>query len=154
MKSRQVRVLLRASVLLAGALGAIGAGAQEVVQALDQVKAYSANDVLDMTFNDPYRSDDFTRPATPISSTSAFVACKQTSAAGLICLTADEKIVDWSDPLDGASRAELFSCDDITQILDTRATNTCSGMTADELGASWPAGKNKGKTILKVADPD
>lgn len=153
MKSRQLRVLLlRASVLLAGTLGALGAGAQEVVQTLDQVKAYSANDVLDMTFNDPYRTEDFTRPATPISSASAFVACKQTSAAGLICLTADEKIVNWSDPLDGASRTELFSCNDVTKILDTRATNTCTSVTADEIGAIWLAGKNKGKThsLVKV----
>jgi len=153
MELSQLRMLLRTSVLLAGTLGTIGAGAQEVFQALDQVKAYSANDVLDMTFNDPYRTEDFTRPATPVTSASPFVACKQTSAAGLTCLTVDEKVVNWSDPLDGASRAELFSCDDITGLLDTRASNTCTGLTADESGAIWLAGKNKGKThsLVRVA---
>jgi hypothetical protein len=152
MKSRQVWQFIGVSVLLAGALGA---SAQEVVQTLDQVKAFGTNDVLDMTFSDPYRDAGFTlpeSPATPITSGSAFVACKQTSAAGLICLTADEKIVNWSDPVDGASRAGLFSCNDVDRILDVRASNTCTGVTADELGAIWLAGKNKGKThsLVKV----
>jgi len=155
MKSRNVRAVLRASIVVAGALGVSAAWAQEVVQALDQVKAYSTGNVLDMTFNDPYRTQSYTvpeSPAAPITSSSTFVACKQTSAAGLICLTANEKIVNWSDPMDGQSKAELFSCDDIKGILDVRATNTCTGVTADELGAIWLAGKNKGKThsLVKV----
>jgi hypothetical protein len=152
MKIHNVRAWLRASVLTVGALGALGAGAQEVVQTLDQVKAYSANDVLDMTFHDAYRAAPYTRPASPITSSSAFVACKQTSAAGLVCLTADEKIVSWPDAKDGASRADLFRCDDVDRILDVRSSSTCTGVTADELGAIWLAGKNKGKShsLVKV----
>jgi hypothetical protein len=130
----------------------------QVIQTLDQVKVFSQADVVRMPFNDPYRNDDPARTGdalpTGISWPAGFLACKQTSAAGLTCLTKDEWVVNWSDPSDpdGTLDPRLFSCDAFSKLLDERAPNTCTGLTADESGVIWLAGKNKGKThsLVKV----
>jgi hypothetical protein len=125
----------------------------QVIQTLDQVKVLGGQDIVRMPFNDPYRTSENAQP-TGISWPAGFVACKQTSAAGLVCLTRDEWVVNWPDASDPAGTPDprWFSCDALTQLLDDRASNTCTGLTADDLGVTWLAGKNKGKThsLVKV----
>jgi len=150
------------SILVFCGFGATEAWSQErVIQTLDQVKIYGSNalgsdeDVRRLPFNDPYRDvsnpEDQSLP-TGITWPGGFVACKQTSADGLICLTKDEMVVNWPDPAHPTGSPELFSCNDLHDLLDERAPNTCTGLTADESPAIWLAGKNKGKThsLVKV----
>ena len=129
-------------------LGSTEAWSQDaIIQTLDQVKVFGGQDVVRMPFNDPYRTGTGSLP-TGISWPAGFVACKQTSAAGLVCLTNDEWVVNWPDPSDPADTPDpkVFSCDALNQLLDERASNTCTGLTADDAGTIWLAGKNKGKT--------
>lgn len=152
MTTRHSKAVFLACSLVTACLASTSAWSEaKTIQTLDQVKVFGGSDVLKMPFNDPYRESDQSL-STGISWPAGFVACKQTSAAGLICLTQDEWIVNWPDPSSPTSIPRLFSCNDIAKLLDDRAPNTCTGLTADESGTIWLAGKNKGKThsLVKV----
>jgi hypothetical protein len=110
-------------------------------QVLDQVDAFNANVVLEMAFDDPNRTADYSELLDAGDKT--FAACKL-GVNGLYCLETDgagEQVVRyWKEPqsLPNVSTA-LVNCSDATLGLD--GPQPCVGMTVDSFGAIWLAGK-------------
>lgn len=137
---------------LIGAANAWGQASQPD-QILDQVDAFNGGVVLEMSFDDPNRTTDFS--ALLASGGKVFSACKL-AANGVYCLETDgavQVVRYWKDPQSqpGSSSA-LLDCNDAT--LGLAGAQPCTGMTVDLSGALWLAGRKTGPTysLVKVVN--
>lgn len=132
-------------------LGVAGIGAdaqaQTTRQTLDRVDAFSSTAVIEMAFGDANRSRDFIDLGIAGSS---FTDCKLTATDGIFCL--DGKVLrHWRNTRDAQTFVDELSCDDPALGLDTKKSNTCTGMTVDLSGAIWLAGKKANShSLIKV----
>lgn len=134
------------------------ASAQTVTQSLDSTFMHSSDKAAELAFNDPALREPGQREYIDLGIRGADLrACQLTAFDGLFCLDGKD-IRTWPTPSyldDGAAEPESFefvSCTDGTLGLDTRKSDTCTGMTVDFEGNLWLAGKNKGKThsLIKI----
>jgi len=134
----------RTTIALLGCIGfcATVSAADVVFQALDSVKTYSTTSVLDMAFDDPRRSADFIDSGI---SGADFKACQLTAIDGLYCLDG-KSVRHWPNTEDPSVFSTVIDCADPALNLNTKKSNSCTGMTVDLSGTVWLAGKNKGKT--------
>src|SRR3546814_4169908 len=81
---------------------------------------------------------------------SSFSDCKLTATDGVFCL--DGKVLrHWRNTRDALTFVDELSCDDPALGLDTKKSNTCTGMTVDLSGAIWLAGKKANShSLIKV----
>lgn len=144
-----------ASVLMLGAFAAnTTVMAQNPTQVLDTVEVFCPTCALQMKFDDPERMEDDDFELLINQPGADFVACTREPANGFFCLDASDKTVKkWEDTANPAET--VIYCEDPALDLDTRKANTCTGMTVG-LGATWLAGKNKGKSfsLIKVFPED
>jgi hypothetical protein len=138
-----VKGLSVVALLLPGLIGSTVAAAAEVEQTLDQVKVFSTGMVLDMTFNDPNRSSNYTE----VLAAGPLVTCKLTADGGFFCLEG-QAVRAWPNGLQSAENYVLFTCGVQARL----AVTSCTGLTVDDTGRIWLAGKNKAKThsLVKV----
>jgi hypothetical protein len=148
MISRSVKQLLSVSLAgLALVAASIASGQTTVnsIQTLDRVDVYNKTKVLEMEFDDPGRTFDFTALDVTPASTAGFSACQVTATQALYCVDGKE-VVYWPKPAEVAppnstNGQPLFSCSDTVLGLDPIASRPCTAMTVDLSGAIWIAGK-------------
>jgi hypothetical protein len=147
MTTRRVKGLFFVSLLLPGFIGSASAAAPDVVQTLDQVKVFGPSAVLDMTFNDPYRAVPPPQRNFSLSleTSGPLTACKLTADGAFYCLSG-QTVVVWPNGPQSPVSYDLFTCGNSVQV------TSCTGLTADDTGVIWLAGKNKAKThsLVKV----
>jgi hypothetical protein len=117
-------------------------------QTLDRVDVYNNANVLDMEFEDPARTFDFSVfNVTPVT---GFTACQHMSLTGLFCLDG-QQVRRWADPKTATGNGDLvLSCADPTLGFDM-AKGGCTGMAVELSGAFWLAGKKgNGYALIKV----
>ncbi|HZD52553.1 MAG TPA: hypothetical protein VE175_05860, partial [Woeseiaceae bacterium] len=115
-------------------------GRAEVSQILDSVNTHSNTAVLEMQFNDPSRTSDFTN--TGILGTS-FTTCERTAIDGIFCLDGN-LLRHWPDSEDPTQFVDVIDCTDPSLGLDTKKPGACSGMTIESTGAVWFSGRKQG----------
>ena len=147
-------VPLAAIALLAGAV-ASGQSVQ-TIQTLDRVDVYNKTKVLEMEFDDPGRTFDFTALDVTPTSAAGFAACQVTANQALYCIDGTD-VVYWATPSQvvapNTGGQLLFPCTDPALGLDTLSSKPCTGLTVDLSGAIWLAGKkpqSASYNLLKV----
>ncbi len=125
------------SLLFAFALTALPAHAQQgaVVQTLDRVSVFSKSKALEMNFDEAARPPDYTDLGLNGSSR---VACKLTPVGGMFCLDGNT-LRNWPNPKSPGVYVDILSC--TNSALGLSGSSPCSGMTVDDSGAIWLAGK-------------
>lgn len=143
-KKQDVAMNLRmagmAALVLIGLVPAQSAVAQTTVaqQVLDRVFVHDTKSVLNMAFGAVKRPPDFTDLG--IGGT-AISTCTLTAVRGLWCL--DGKVLrNWPNPLQPDSSA-VIHCEDNALGFEKSIPASCTGMTVDESGAIWLAGKKR-----------
>jgi len=151
MHSRARKNAASAALAIFISLGATSAWsqgqAQTTRQTLDRVDAFNSTAVLEMAFDDVNRTKDFINLGIVGAN---FSTCKLTATDGIFCL--DGKVVrHWPNTQDPLTFVDRLSCNDPALGLDTKKTNTCTGMTVDLAGAIWLAGKKASThSLIKV----
>ncbi|HMA11489.1 MAG TPA: hypothetical protein VKO83_06350 [Steroidobacteraceae bacterium] len=115
-------------------------------QILDRVFAYNARSVLNLATGNAVRPPDFTNLGI---SGAAFSTCALTAVNGLYCIDG-KQVRNWPNPMDPGTSSVILSCLDPVLGLDGKS-DTCTGMTVDQSGAIWLAGKKKNShSVIKV----
>ena len=130
-------VSLTAIALFAGA--AASAESVQTIQTLDRVDVYNKSKVLEMEFDDPGRTFDFTALGiAPAAGSTGFSACQVTASQALYCIDGKDVVV-WPKPATATgSGTKLFSCADAALGFDGQP---CTGLTVDDAGTIWVAGR-------------
>jgi len=145
-------------LLVAGLMFAGGASAVTATkQVLDTIAVFgpgTAGSVVPI--DNTQATDDFefkTFEAFASQGASGLRACKLTSNRGLFCIDGQKNVKNWANPTSGEPGVTLFNCSQLNE-LDSKSSETCTGITVDPQGHVWIAGKNKGRThsLLKVKD--
>ena len=134
------------AILFAPVAALQAAQAVPTQQTLDRVFAFDGRQVLNMGTGNAYPAQEFT----PLGiQGSAFTTCTLTAVTGLYCL--DGQLVrNWPNPMDPATSTVVLDCMDGNLGLD-RKGDGCTGMTVDQSGAIWLAGKKRnGFSVIKV----
>jgi len=114
-------------------------------QVLDRVFAFGPNRVIDMATGNAARPPDFTDLGI---SGSSFSTCALTAVSGLYCLDG-KSLRNWPNPTDPAHSSEILNCSDAALDLDRKSD--CTGMTVDQNGTIWLAGKrHNAHSLIKV----
>src|SRR5262245_37192692 len=118
-------------------------------QTLDRVFAFTPARMLNMATGNAPRPPDFTD--TGITG-GAFSTCVLTAVNGLYCLDG-QKLRNWPNP-SSPSGSDVLDCSDAALGLE-RKSDGCTGMTVDDTGAIWIAGKKRnGHSMIKVIKKD
>jgi len=149
-KNNNLRALLGVAVfLVANFIAGGSAQAAQTVptqQTLDRVFAFTGNQVVNMAFGNAVRPPDFTDLGL---TGGAYTACALTSVSGLYCLDG-QALRRWPNPMNPAMQETVLNCLDEALGLDRRGDG-CTGMTVDQAGTIWLAGKKKnGHSVIKV----
>jgi hypothetical protein len=135
-------VSLTAIALLAGT--AASGQTVQTIQTLDRVDVYNKAKVLEMEFDDPGRTFDFTALDITPATAAGFSACQVTATQALYCIDGKD-VRYWAKPsqvaVPNTNGSLLFSCTDAALGLDGASANPCTGLTVDLSGAIWLAGK-------------
>jgi hypothetical protein len=146
MNARWIKREWPLSLALAALLSAATASGQTVqsIQTLDRVNVYNKTKVLEMEFDDPGRTFDFTALAITPASSAGFVACQVTANRALYCIDG-KQVVYWASPSEVAppntNGTPLFSCNDPAFGFDSVTSRPCTALTVDVSGAIWLVGK-------------
>ena len=151
MHSRVRKQAVLPALVLFVSLGATSAWSQAQVQitrqTLDRIDAFNSTAVLEMTFGDVTRTEDFINLG--IVGTN-FSTCKLTATDGIFCLDG-KQVRHWPNTQDPLTFVNRLSCNDPALGLDTKKANTCTGLTVDLSGAIWLAGKKASThSLIKV----
>lgn len=149
-KNDPVRAARLAALLLFVLLPAALQASQAVPtqQTLDRVFAFTGNSVINMAFGNARRPPDFTNLGLTGND---YTACALTAVSGLFCLDG-QVLRRWPNPMNPASSETVLDCMDAALGLDRRGDG-CTGMTVDQSGSIWLAGKKKnGHSVIKVVN--
>ena len=134
-------VSLTAIALLAGA--AASGQSVQTIQTLDRVDVYNKSKVLEMEFDDPGRTFDFTALDITPATAAGFVACQVTANQALYCIDGKD-VRYWPQPAQVAAPnttgSLLFSCTDAALGLNGASTKPCTALTVDLSRSIWLAG--------------
>ena len=134
-------VSLTAIALLAGA--AASGQSVQTIQTLDRVDVYNKSKVLEMEFDDPGRTFDFTALDITPATAAGFVACQVTANQALYCIDGKD-VRYWPQPAQVAAPnttgSLLFSCTDAALGLNGASTKPCTALTVDLSSSIWLAG--------------
>jgi hypothetical protein len=134
------RAAAGAAFLVGLTLQALPAAAADAQQVLDRVYTYNAGAVLNMAFGNASRPPDFTKLGV---SANGISTCTLTSVDGLWCLDG-QNLKKWANPLALAPVGNtILNCTDAVLGFDATVTPSCTGMTVDESGGIWLAGKKR-----------
>jgi hypothetical protein len=139
------RSLMRLLILYVSGFAAM-ASAATTQQILDRVMVFSPTGVINLATGNTLRPPDFTD--LEISGTS-FSTCSLTAVTGLYCLDG-KSLRNWVNPTSINLGVEVLNCADPALKLDNKP-DACTGMTVDQAGAIWLAGKKKNThSVIKV----
>jgi hypothetical protein len=158
MYARKVKCFLVAIAAPLALLGSLSASSQTISrQVLDRVEVVSPNTVLEMAFDDPAQSPQFSLPLG--TNVGNFTACQLTATQGLYCLDQNSlkqkgRLVRNWNPVAPSSDPPLFTCEDSALGFDTsKSVETCTGITVGGDGAVFVAGKTRNLySLVKVVE--
>lgn len=140
------RVCARLALALACIFTAQLCAAQATTQTLDRVFAFTPGRILNMATGNAPRPPDFTDTGV---TGAAFSTCVLTAVNGLYCLDG-QVLRNWPNPSNPSTSSSVFDCSDAALGLD-RKSDGCTGMTVDDVGAIWIAGKKRNAhSVIKV----
>jgi hypothetical protein len=115
-------------------------------QILDRVMVFSPSGVINLATGNTIRPPDFTDLEI---SGSSFSTCALTAVNGLYCLDG-KSLRNWVNPTSINLGVEVLNCADPALKLDNKP-DACTGMTVDQAGNIWLAGKKKNThSVIKV----
>jgi hypothetical protein len=135
-------------LVLCTSVFAMQANASTTQQILDRVMVFSPNGVINLATGNTVRPPDFTDLEI---SGSSFSTCSLTAVTGLYCLDG-KSLRNWVNPTSINLGVEVLNCADPALKLDNKP-DACTGMTVDQAGAIWLAGKKKNThAVIKVVN--
>ena len=122
----------------------------QTIQTLDRVDVYNKTKVLEMEFDDPGRTFDFTALDITPTTAAGFVGCQVTASQALYCIDGKD-VRYWEKPSQvtapNTAGTLLFSCDDTALGLDGTSIRPCTALTVGITNAIWVAGRKVNNTF-------